>query len=1226
MSIENTAQALAAITDEGLFERLATAILREANPIYGALGHPGMNVAGKTIKSPLDGICFELGASPPHMIAVHHTVTALYGLKNKWLNNPSSVKASGRKIRQPQPAGDVIKTAALAAEERARTPELRVTLVLTTNQEPTEDLVRDVTAAGRSLGLEIDIWPRSRLSHFLNSSPAGQWIRRSHLDIDQEQLSSELLHELAKKSLDAHRPLDDATAWVPRAVDTALANNVRNGVTFLVAGSGLGKSIACYRALAAHVNSGGFGIVLRHNEVAAARTLAQAVATTLHQLHPALATTPLSAFSFCSADRPLLLVIEDINRSEQPAHLAEKLAGWSRPQGKEADTPHSWRLLCPLWPEVLATMSEQARKCIEPLVMVASGFTESEGRDAVLARARINGRELTPLSAEAISRALGHDPLLVALHDQNTAPDPHRIIGQYAEGCLARAALVAKDHPAADYHQALYTLANEMLTNRQFDLSWREIRGWARLQPDSLRLLSLLAHRAELIHFNGPPGDQRLSFRHDRVRDWLLADAATELDRQHLLADDVVAEPYFAEVMGAVLVREQRNSAFLQRAASTNPLVLFHAIRLAGQTTALHMDAVVQAISDWLDIPTTHERSNLHLRWQALAVLAETDSSKVPEMVRKFRDRTTSGQLARLRNGDITGGIELCYDIEPGAEAPWRDIQIAHAKSRYGPLLTNNLGEILKQDGDGYTRIGALRLAGHIADASLAPAIEDCWTKDGERRDHLAEYLWAFGQCCGDDPARFLGPVCEAWAALPAESTKTGSPSSRTQVAADQLRWAFRKWPPLAAIDFFVQWGSKEDLRLPMTHMLHGMDHPKAVLFVTQELATIARRVERTDSFSFFLMKAKRDWRDAQEIHGRPMSISSRDVLLDLWRSDAEDKHLRTQAFSLWAATIAFDDLALLRAAKPAGDLADKILWERLVRGDLSAIPMLIEKLETDDHDHWWQCGRHIWSPELTETLDECLDKRGASARRVWGEHVKSDWITSELIMQLPAMEAERLLLKHWHHLRFGPCFVQTALYVSTPSLLEGVQTAINECPEPAKLLDHLQSHFGIRTRGRPGISREDQILALAPFLHLLSPVDCGTLWEECNSRGWIAIRHKFLDGLLQPPFLQFLWNANSVAAQLDKLVSDRHPNWIDRWIDGFLKTGASWIEILDSVTTWFDHRRSIEALDVVAAAIVHRGTRQDLGSLRIYDGIPETAAKQIIADTEFAVRRRSIH
>jgi hypothetical protein len=104
-------------------------------------------------------------------------------------------------------------------------------------------------------------------------------------------------------------------------------------VTFLVAASGLGKSVACRRKLVAHVKAGGFGIVLSHDVVASATTLDQAVATALRQLHPALVTMGETALSFCSPERPLLLVVEDINRSGQTHLLAEKIAGWSRAPG-----------------------------------------------------------------------------------------------------------------------------------------------------------------------------------------------------------------------------------------------------------------------------------------------------------------------------------------------------------------------------------------------------------------------------------------------------------------------------------------------------------------------------------------------------------------------------------------------------------------------------------------------------------------------------------------------------------------------------------------------------------------------------------------------------------------------------------------------------------------------------------------------------------------------------
>jgi hypothetical protein len=73
MTSQNTIRKLSEMTNEADFERLAMAILREAKPEYASLLHPGVNPAGKTIKSPVDGISFVIGAQPPHMIAAHHT-------------------------------------------------------------------------------------------------------------------------------------------------------------------------------------------------------------------------------------------------------------------------------------------------------------------------------------------------------------------------------------------------------------------------------------------------------------------------------------------------------------------------------------------------------------------------------------------------------------------------------------------------------------------------------------------------------------------------------------------------------------------------------------------------------------------------------------------------------------------------------------------------------------------------------------------------------------------------------------------------------------------------------------------------------------------------------------------------------------------------------------------------------------------------------------------------
>ena len=644
------------------------------------------------------------------------------------------------------------------------------------------------------------------------------------------------------------------------------------------------------------MQAGGFGLVLSHDVVAGATTLDQAIADALRRLHPSLASDEETALSICSPERPLLLVVEDINRASQTQFLAEKIARWSRTQAETEDKSNwetKWHLLCPLWPETFALLGDQARKSIKPLLVSAGGFSENEGRDAVIARARLVGNELSSLRALSISQSLGHDPLLIALYDFDNTPDPGQVIGQFVDASLSRTAAAAQDYPPAEYRKALRVLAEGMLSHRQIDPLWLDVSDWADVQGEPLRLISRITHDGELIRLTDSTVNQRLVFRHDRVRDWLLADAVAELERRNALPTCIVAEPYYAEVIGAVLVSSSLGPNFLRRVAKTNPLALFHALRLFGDTTQSSYNAILQAIDSWLNNPAMHNRSNLHLRLEALAMLEETDSHRVPEIARKFPDRAFSSQFARLRNGDTSGGTELCVTLGPGISDPWRDVQIEHAKLRHGTKLSRDLDDFLRRkDLNGSIRFGALRLAGHIGDPSLAHAIEVCWNIDDEKLSHLAEYLWAFGQCCGNEPARFLGPVCDAWAALPDDPEREGESSPRDDLAAYELRFAFRRWPPHTAIDYFAQRATHNDLRSPITFMLHGIDHPKALEFVVQELAAIRRRLEGTGSFSPFARTVADEWQRAQE-KGHPMSDESRKPLLRLWLDDEKDKFLR---------------------------------------------------------------------------------------------------------------------------------------------------------------------------------------------------------------------------------------------------------------------------------------------------------------------------------------------
>ncbi|SDH43401.1 hypothetical protein SAMN05216338_100972 [Bradyrhizobium sp. Rc2d] len=81
---------------------------------------------------------------------------------------------------------------------------------------------------------------------------------------------------------------------------------------------------------------------------------------------------------------------------------------------------------------------------------------------------------------------------------------------------------------------------------------------------------------------------------------------------------------------------------------------------------------------------------------------------------------------------------------------------------------------------------------------------------------------------------------------------------------------------------------------------------------------------------------------------------------------------------------------------------------------------------------------------------------------------------------------------------------------------------------------------------------------------------------------------------------------------------------WIDGWIEDYLGIGATIDDVMVLVAKWLANRKTIDALRVTAAAIVHAGRRKDIDLLDVAVA-PQELADEIRANTEYAVRRRTL-
>ncbi|MCY4002687.1 MAG: hypothetical protein OXF33_03135 [Rhodospirillales bacterium] len=1216
----DTRQRLARITDAGEFEKLATAVLREQEAHCRRLAHVGVNAKGKTVKSPVDAIVYTSVGGQRHLLAVHHTTCGIEDLRRKWLTNPDS---------------DLRKTMRELEVRRENTPELGATLILTTNKDPQPKLIHEVECASGEARIEIKIWTGSALAHFLDFDPKGQWLRKSFLGVAPTRLSRELLGELSVRSVELAQLQDDPERWVKREVEAKLRKPIGDQVQFVLGNSGIGKSVACLKCLQQHVRAGGFGLIVTDEVLGAALTVEDSIERTLRNLQPSLAAGAGSeALSLMSENEQLLLIIEDINRSAQPSRLVEKLAAWSA-RAKTGKGGVHWRILCPVWPRTFALAGSNTETIGNQAAALVTSFAPREGVAAVKRRRR----GVTDLEAEAVASALGFDPLLIALHGGSDAtPEPETVIQSYVERELQRIAATDGTYTAGEYRDALRRLALEMLDRSQLEPTFAEIRNWTVKEIPMAAMLRDLARHREVIRLEGTTENQRVVFRHDRVRDHLLADSIKDAVCRDELSSKVLSDPYFAEVIGMAIARSGIAMGAIDKVVEVNPLALFCALRHCSRPQADPAQYLVKAAKTWAAGDAWRDSPKEALRFAVLRVLAECDGSHVRGLCETLGQGPTDhwSLRGRFRNGDLSAGVGLCAQLPPGVGWAGHVELIDHVVKKGGSRFILALGGVLRErDLPEAGRRGALRLAGFVASSELAGALRETWVNDHAREELLSDYFWACAQCCGDDPSGLLGPIVDTWAAMSDENEgHIGSP--RIRFGANELRWAFQNRVPRRAISYFLQRARSPELRWPVVVLLDGIDHPDAVEFVVRELAKQDERLEATGHISPFATMAVREWRRRQEPafsdrdgapRGRsPMSAASRERLKELWACDRSGKHLRRSAFRFWSATVAEEDVPILRTIDGSSEIAGLALFERLRRSDRQAVPALVEKLDSERSGYWWQAGRYLWTDELTDCLDRELACRADELKDAEGNETHDpDWILAERLTELAPSTAEPLIVKHWAGLRHSAYYVGAALHVASPELLARTAEVVAASDDPNSLFKHLGIRWGYKVEGRSGVTRCAQMNGLLPYLDYLSDADITMLWDACNKNRWFEWRRQHLDSRASAMGTRFVDDAAAIKELDQELEGDGPLFRMHRWGEMFLETGVSVDHMMEVVGRWVSDQDQNRALSIAADLVKRFGTRRHVELLKQHTLAESQFGEEVIRNADFEMRLRSL-
>jgi hypothetical protein len=771
---------------------------------------------------------------------------------------------------------------------------------------------------------------------------------------------------------------------------------------------------------------------------------------------------------------------------------------------------------------------------------------------------------------------------------------------------------------AEDYEGSLLALARRMLEERTLEPSWQQASSWFEGSGHEGRLRRLTSQR-EIVRLEGEGQPRKLAFRHDRLRDHLLSRVFQAWMAGGEVVPSLLAEPYYAEILGQALLQGKLDLMWASRVATTNPLALFHAFRIFREPTTAMEQAVVEAMRQWIRDAIIPDRCIRPLRWAVDWLLAEVDSSLVLELTEGFSSSSFPLWEARMRNGDVEAAAEYALRMGIGIRNYRLELLIRHAMTRFKRPFVDGLTLVLERaDSSEQLRIGALYIAGYLADPELEPAIASCWAHGNISRELLTAFLWAGMRCC-TDPASLLDPMLALWSTLPDTSAHAAHLSDRTAVSGygldDDLGRVGLKDVVVKLLLAHAQEGGP--LAWPIFIILRKLDHPEALEFC---------------------LRGKRGWNLShywdRRLFGHKKIVRSLKRLRQIWQEESEESEARGRAFDLWAPSIGAEEIETLQRIGSGSVLYERALRRRAELGDLSCASAIVSKLETAQYPYtWWFYCRWIWSEPIRGALESHLERRGQqTAVRDWDwEETNEDSPMARLVSKLSPLEAEELLERNWPHLRFSSCFVQAALYVGTLRTRALAAEAITDCPDPRRLFKYIRyQEFAQTDSESTGESRlsTTHVESLTPYVYLLDEGAIEWLASACNQRGYFSWRRKHVDPLLAPESRRRmgLWDED-LFAELDNFAAEKkHRGFVDYWLKDFMQRGDPENRAMNVVAAWLSDRQTFAALEVAAECVALGGTRKDLAILEIsWLLADDSQVARLQEATQFRVFRRTL-
>lgn len=1090
-----TAERLQRMTDRAAYEKVANSYLRTRFPAIRHLIESGLNEKGESVKSPLDAFCH---AGNNHFVLVEHT-TDDTSLEKKWMFDRSSAKRPGK-----TPDGDLVKAIREASNLKTTLSSATFQIFLTTNQRVAPSLVVQATRLAQSAGIDLIVIELSSLSHFLDTDADGQYLRKTHLGIASERLSLSLMRELQEKCMEAYRieSYIDSESTTQITDVCELFDKVKNQpllLSFLQAESGMGKTTVCYQLMQQVKKFGGVALRVTPELILAATSVNDLIGKTLLSFDSNLYLDEKAEELINQLE--IILIADDLNNAVNSQQALNKLISWSSAKANTGEV----RIICPVWNRVRKQVITDERKKdgVHDLYLNRPSIDACEKMvEEALSRTGISISNLD--KADLIERS-GRDTLLLGLGIHEVIENSGYQPGQARD--IIRSFIFNKLEstgsrivfPDVKQLSLVAAMARVMLCNRQLSPTYNDLELWLGAESESMKFCNALATDKELFYFDE---EQRIRFRHDRVRDFILC-----LGMGETLDDisgnlNILAEPFYSDYLGLALAQRCTgiNSDRLKELVIINPLAFFCAVKyLPSQQNSEVQTIILQTIEDW---KTTDNFKNLPsaVGYAITVELSTTTSPYMNQLAAGFTKKNNAGldrlHIAGFRNGDAMSAIKflLSYpDFEPHYGNSLRDSMVDQVKVYHLSGTTNELIEYLRpgrltQQG----KKGALLLCGYLQQQVLVEPICNAWNEEDQKDEEMIWfYLWAVICCVGTNTVSGLTLFLDRFMALPDLGAEESGYPRGTK---NELIYTFQKtrWR-LSAEQLQILVSLVDDYDRLVLSVLGHIDHPIALDLVVRKKAA---QLDASGNNSMMLHFISDPW-NFQMNHIR-LSKQSLDALEAIWNNPLSTKSERIVAFRTFMVNA--EDNSVIRVGrlikKEDTDLYSTASFRRALSGDATATAEYLEGLKKRS-DNVRYLNR-IWNAESKAFLREFL-KREA----VKGGYTEAMYGSLGLLRRIPVEEAEELLLENWEALKNIHEAVQTALYLSTDNTRAAAAVIINESDNPAAILAHSERAYECLDSDMGSKVSLHKLQSLEPYLQYLDEFDISSFANQAQRNGY---------------------------------------------------------------------------------------------------------------------------